>query len=345
MSPVVDSEPEVAADWSALGCAVRLVVTWPSDLQVARDILVAEIDAMDLACSRFRPDSELSRIHRLSCVADWSASAWQKGVTDKGSRPVATCTFAISPLLAEAVGAALDVARLTDGDVDPTVGSAMEEIGYDRDFALIGAGADRMPVRLRHRPPPGWQQVGLDRQSLMLQVPPGLRLDLGATAKALLVDRAAALIGEAIDGRGVLVAIGGDVAVAGTATGGAWTIRVQDVTGHLESEPEGPSQLIGLTRGGLATSSTAARRWVRGGRLMHHIVDPRSGVPVASPWRTVSVSAASCLFANAASTAAIVRGSEAVGWLIRNGLPARLVDLSGAVTIVAGWPAADGAGQ
>lgn len=272
--------------------------------------------AVDHACSRFRADSELSRLPAGSPVA-------------------------ISPLLAEAVAAALDAAAVSEGDVDPTVGAAMDAAGYDRDFALIDS--DSRAIRVVHRPAPGWQRLSLDRRAMTLRVPRGVRLDLGATAKALTADRAARRIGEAIDGRAALVALGGDIAVSGESAVGGWSVRVQDVTGSVESAPTGPTQLIGLSAGGLATSSTAARRWVRGGQLMHHILDPRSGVPVASHWRTVTVAAPTCLEANVASTAAIVRGSGAIDWLTRRGLAARLVDVDGGVTVVHGWPAPSGA--
>jgi thiamine biosynthesis lipoprotein len=71
---------------------------------------------------------------------------------------------------------------------------------------------------------------------------------------------------------------------------------------------------------------------------MHHIVDPRTGAPVASCWRTVSVAAASCVEANAAATAAIVKGEDALEWLERAALPARLVRRDGSVARTSAWP-------
>jgi thiamine biosynthesis lipoprotein len=113
---------------------------------------------------------------------------------------------------------------------------------------------------------------------------------------------------------------------------------VQDVTGPVDGVLDGPSSQVGLHHGGLATSSTRARRWVRGGQLLHHIVDPRNGLPARSPWRTVSVAADSCLAANTASTAAVVRGAAAVPWLDSRGATARLVDDEGRVRLIGGWP-------
>ena len=117
---------------------------------------------------------------------------------------------------------------------------------------------------------------------------------------------------------------------------------VQDSSGSPGDPPAGPSAVVAIRSGGLATSSTVARRWRRGGDVLHHILDPRTGLPAAPVWRTVSVSAASCTDANIASTAAIIRGRAAPAWLTGLGLPARLVDEAGRVHRVGGWPAEAG---
>ena len=111
------------------------------------------------------------------------------------------------------------------------------------------------------------------------------------------------------------------------------------MTGPADETPEGPYALIALRDGGLATSSTTARRWQRGGDVLHHILDPRTGLPAPVYWRTVSVAAATCVDANTASTAAIIRGPQALDWLSNLGLPARLVDTAGTVRTIGGWPA------
>ena len=190
-------------------------------------------------------------------------------------------------------------------------------------------------IALTVRTVPGWREVHLEGRSLTM--PAGVQLDLGATAKAWAADRSATRIASRF-GCGVLVSLGGDIAVAGPAPDGGWRIRVQDVTGSPTDPPEGPYALIAIRDGGLATSSTAARRWQRGGDVLHHILDPRTGLPAELVWRTVSVAAGSCADANAASTAAVIRGRRALGWLAQLGLPARLVDTTGVVFTVAGWP-------
>jgi thiamine biosynthesis lipoprotein len=161
-------------------------------------------------------------------------------------------------------------------------------------------------------------------------------VDLGATAKAFGADRIAARA-HAVTGTGVLVNLGGDIAVAGPPPEGGWIVRVAD---RHDSPDDAPGQVVALQAGGLATSGTAARRWRRGGRLLHHLVDPATGGPADTCWRTVTVTADTCVDANTASTAATIIGPAAPEWLAERGRPARLVDVEGRVVRVGGWPAA-----
>ena len=316
--------------WTALGMLVQLVVTAPGQLAAARELLAADLLALDLACSRFRADSE------LVAVANFARGA---------SSPV---TVSVSPLLAEAVAVSLRAAQLTDGDVDPTVGGALSCLGYDRDFAELASGGPAEqggpPVvaspgtgGVTTRVIPGWRSVRVDLDRQRLTVPAGAELDLGATVKGWAADRAATRIAGEL-GAGVLVSLGGDTAVAGEPPAGGWRIRVQDKTG-LPGEPaDGATQVVTIRDGGLATSSTAARRWRRGGDVLHHILDPRTGYPAKPVWRTVSVAAVTCADANTAATAAIIRGRQALPWLSSLRLPARLVAQDGTVHALNAWP-------
>jgi thiamine biosynthesis lipoprotein len=314
---------------------IQLVVTEPERAAAARELLEADLVALDLACSRFRPDSEIVAL----------------GNAARGAR--APVTVNVSPLLAEAVEVALRAARLTDGDVDPTVGAALSALGYDRDFAELAppqpASPGPAPAARRGtgratgggvtvRMIPGWRSVRVNVDKHEVTVPADTQLDLGATVKGWAADRAAARIAAELD-CGVLVSLGGDTAVAGQPPDGGWRIRVQDKT-TLPGEPaDGPSQVVVIHDGGLATSSTAARRWRHGGDVLHHILDPRTARPAPPVWRTVSVVAATCADANTAATAAVIRGYQAVPWLTALRLPARLVTGDGEVQTVAGWPA------
>ncbi|MDQ6774096.1 MAG: FAD:protein FMN transferase [Candidatus Dormibacteraeota bacterium] len=298
-----------AADLAAWGSGVRILATEPDALQGLRTLIAAELDAVDLACSRFRDDSELARANAR-----------------------AGTEVEIGPLLAEYIAEALRVADMTAGAVDPTVGEALSRIGYDRDFALVPALGSE--IHLRRHPAGGWRSVSLDVERGRLRVPAGSQLDLGSSAKALAADRCAGRAHSAT-GAGVLVSLGGDIAMAGAAPPGGWGVLVTD--DHAAPASAG-GQVVSLSCGGLATSSTTVRRWHRGRTALHHIVDPATGLPARECWRTVSVFAASCVDANAAATASIVWGETAPEWLEAHRLPARLVAPDGSITRVAGWP-------
>ena len=112
-------------------------------------------------------------------------------------------------------------------------------------------------------------------------------------------------------------------------------MRVAD--DHAASLDE-PGPTVAIESGGLATSGTTVRRWLAGGVPLHHIVDPRTGRPAVTPWRTVTVAARSCVDANVASTAAVVLGEDAPTWLAGLGVAARLVSESGEVVLAGDWP-------
>ncbi|MER6095974.1 FAD:protein FMN transferase [Streptomyces sp. NPDC001728] len=294
----------------ALGTTVVLLTSDPAREAAALDVLRAELAAIDAACSRFRPDSELSRANAAAGTG----------------RPAP-----VGPLLAEAVDVALRAAELTGGAVDPTVAPAVVALGYDRTFSDV-ARSGPPPVL---KPAAGWRTIGWDPALRLLWLPAGAALDLGATAKALAADRAARQAAQ-VAGCGILVNLGGDLAAAGRSPDGGWRIALTDNHAAPPS-PTGP--VVTVRAGGLATSGTTVRAWRRGGLDRHHIVDPATGDSADEVWRTVSVAAATCVDANTASTAAIVLGERAPHWLRATGLPGRLVRSDGSVLRVNGWPA------
>lgn len=300
------------ASFDAFGSTAVVAVTRAERLQSAREAVEGVVAQFDRACSRFREDSELSRLNA------------------EAGAPVR-----VSRLLLDAICEALRAARLTDGDVVPTVGEALLALGYDRDFALVSAGTAAAPAEVRIAPVPAWQTVHVDRENQTVRVARGVKLDLGATAKALAADRAACAAREAA-GCGVLVSFGGDLAISPPAPESGWSIRVTD---DHRADASAPGQSITLRGGGLATSSTMVRRWQTGSGEAHHLVDPATGMPATGQWRTVSVTARSCLDANIAATAAIIRGARALPWLESLALPSRLVARDGTVRHLAGWPA------
>jgi thiamine biosynthesis lipoprotein len=184
-------------------------------------------------------------------------------------------------------------------------------------------------------PAPGWRSVILDAEHSTVVLRPGTVLDLGATAKAWASDLAAQLIASRL-GCGTLVSLGGDITVAGPAPERGFAVGIADICG----DPSAPIT-VAIESGGLATSGIGNRHWCKSGHPVHHLVDPATGLPVETPWRTVSVTAGSCVDANTASTAAMVMGEAAVGWLDEARLPSRLVRRDGGTVVVAGWPDQD----
>jgi thiamine biosynthesis lipoprotein len=327
----IGTQAVAVADRDALGTTARIAV-WPaSNLPALLSVVDDELAELDAQASRFRADSEISLLHAAG----------------EGSHRV-------SAGLADAIRTALAAAAWTEGRCDPTVGSALIRLGYDRDFTAIAP--DDSPLSLDRGASAGWPTVRLRGDELAL--PAGLLLDLGATAKGLGADRAAAAAYARAGDGGVLVSLGGDLAVAGRPPAGGWPVLIADEHRQVRSarnlarpaqragqssrraDPE-IAQQVRLIGGGLATSSVTCRRWVRAGRTMHHIIDPRTGMPADGPWRTVTVAAATCAEANAAATASIVAGADAPRWLAGYGLPARLISHDGQITRTGGWPEAE----
>ena len=294
---------------TALGTYLFLATRRARDLPVARGLAEAILEEVDRTCSRFRPDSDLSR-------ANAAAGRWVE----------------VDPLLVAAVTAACQAALHTGGLVHPLLGRPLVQLGYDRDFAAVPADRD-VPAVLWPPAEPAlesWRDLGLDPDGA-IRVPTGTALDLGSTGKAWAADVVAAAFAAELGGS-ALVSIGGDLAVA-APDGDPWPVAIS-------THPEGPVETtVALDRGGLATSSTRVRRWARRGVQLHHLVDPRTGRPAAEVWRTVTATGPTCAAANTATTAAVVLGAEAPRWLTARGVTARLVAADGRVVTTGGWPA------
>ena len=300
-----------ARSFRAIGTTATVVVQRLEHADAAERILAAELRAIDLACSRFRADSEIQAVH---------AGA---------GRPVP-----VSGLLFEALEVAYSAAARTGGAVDPTVGNAIADLGYDRDLREVLARPPAPPRALG--PVAGFQHVHLDPRRRTVRIPRGVRLDLGSTAKALAADRAATRVAQAIDG-GVLVSLGGDVAVAGPAPSDGWTVGIAR---ESSAPAEDVDQVVAIRHGGLASSATAVRAWTSGARVVHHIVDPRTGDSAAPYWALVSATGASCVDANMLTTAALVWGPVALTRLAVFDQAVRLVRHDGTTFSVNGWPRA-----
>lgn len=293
-----------AVRFRALGTYVHVATHDACHLPEADRLVRGVLAEVDRTCSRFREDSDLSRANRAP-----------------GRRTP------VDPLLVSAVKAAVSVAHQTSGLVTPLLGRTLVDLGYDRDFAVLRPGAPTAQPRVD---PDAWGRLELGDE--WIRVPDGTALDLGSVGKAWASDLAAATV-HSVLGVGVLVSLGGDIAVSG---GNTWPIEVRE-----RPDAERADELIWMTGGGLATSSTRVRRWRQAGAARHHVLDPRTGLPAEEVWRTVTATGPTCVAANAASTAAIVLGADAAAWLGQHRVDARLVGHDGSVIRLGAWPEGD----
>jgi FAD:protein FMN transferase len=287
------------------GLTGSLTTERADQLDAATASLTAWLSSVDDAANRFRPDSEISRIN------------------SSHGREVE-----ISPTFARLLDGALESARVSDNLCDPTVLASLEALGYRDDFDVVRERVDI--VAAPPTPAPGPGAIHFDAATRRLQLDDGCRLDFGASAKALCADLIA---DEIAPTGGVVVEIGGDVAVRSRSRGGPWVIGVSDELTIYGNEPR-----IAFTHGGVATSSIKHRTWTSSHRPVHHIIDPRTGTSAQSPFVTVTVAASSCLIANAFATAALIWGEEAGFHIAQAGWSGRLVRTDGTVEFVGGWP-------
>jgi FAD:protein FMN transferase len=215
----------------------------------------------------------------------------------------------VSREFAEMLELALAAAAQTGGLVDPTLGRAIEAAGYERDFA---------EMRDDPRPPGTAVPSALASVRLagrLLRMATNTWLDLNGVVKGKTVDDALGLIA----GEG-FVSAGGDM----TTRGGA----VVSVPG---------SSVVRLVSGALATSGQDRRRWLRGGELQHHLIDPATGRPAQSPWRTVTACGAACVGADIAAKAGFLLAEEGPRQLEEWGLAAQFVHVNGDVVATTAW--------
>ncbi|HEX4190566.1 MAG TPA: FAD:protein FMN transferase [Marmoricola sp.] len=296
-----------ATEWDLWSTTARLVVTDAAVLDDARDLCEGVLTGIGRVASRFDPASEL------------------RSLSDDG-RPQA-----ISPLLSDLIAEALAASAASGGAVDPTVGATLIDLGYDRDISLLPTADGRMVARVRRVR--GWRTVRLVGD--ILTVPPGVVLDLGATAKASAADRCARAVAARF-GTGALIALGGDIATSGRGPGLGWQVTVRDMD---DDEPE----QVRLPSGwAMSTSSTRRRTWsvcdaASDASMQHHLIDPRTSRPVRDTWASVCAVARTCLAANTATTGAMVLGTTGQGWLHRIGVPARALAHDGRVVRFGGW--------
>lgn len=230
--------------------------------------------------TRFDPSSELCQLNR-------SAGGCQR----------------VSSLLYDVVEAAMWAARATQGLFDPTMLRTMESIGYDRSFELVqreqpAGGTPRTPPRGRYA------AIGLKRARREICLPPDVQLDLGGIGKGWTVDRAS----DWLAGLGpFLINAGGDLYAYGAPPGQpGWSIGIADPW-----EPTRNIARLWVRQQAVATSTTTRRQWRRGGRAMHHLIDPRTGLPADTDAVSATVIAPRAALAEVYAKTALIQGVEA----------------------------------
>jgi thiamine biosynthesis lipoprotein len=252
---------------------------------------------------------ELWRIQALFRAREQRFSRFVRGSELDRVNAAGGSVVVVSAEFAAVLERALAAAGATDGLVDPTLGAAIVAAGYDADFDQLMPSSE--PAAPADRG--SWGSVRVAGR--FVARPPGLLLDLNGVVKGLTVDDAL----ELIAGDGV-VSAGGDLATesgvdVGLPGGGA----------------------VRLVCGGLATSGSVKRRWLRDGEWQHHLLDPRTARPADSPWAEVTVSASSCLDADVAAKAAFLLGDDGPDWLDERGLAGRFVPHGGPPVCNACW--------
>jgi len=287
----------------AMGTLCALAVSAaPDELTLGRKALIAgrrEVEACERALSRFDPESDLTRLNGAG--GEWVIADLR---------------------LIDALTAATSARSETGGLYDPTILPALAAIGYDRSFELL--------TEQEGTPLDGWRRgarIDVDPGGARARIEPGAAVDLGGIGKGFSAMRALHVMRATWPGAtGVLVDLGGDIAVWGVPPeGGKWRIDIAD-----PRTADGIAGTLELDAGGVATSGRDTRRFGRAGRL-HHLIDPRTGVPAASGPLAVTVVAPSTTEAEAHATAlAIADAEEARAYLERHpGIGALLIPDTG----------------
>jgi thiamine biosynthesis lipoprotein len=280
-----------ATTFRAMGCQINIWLETDSDGSILQQASTW-VEEMEACLSRFRPESELSQLN--THLGEWQP---------------------VSPALLANVMAAKHGARLTDGLYNPLVLDALAAAGYERSFEHLGSG----PASSGVPAVADWRDIQIDAQEERVCLP--ARIDLGGVAKGW----AAQTIARQLKPYGpCLVDIGGDIAVEGAPSGKAgWEIAVAEPGGQMESAAV---LHLSLASGSVVTSGTDYRRWYQAGRLQHHLIDPRTGLPAVTDVQTATVIHPHAPTAEVYAKAIVMLGAEVgLEWLNRQPKGAALV--------------------
>ncbi len=294
----------------AMGSQINAI--WDSSAPPPTDwyTLPTMFEEWEQCLSRFRPDSELSRLNR------------------NAGQPMV-----VSAVVAEVLAATRWARAYSDGLVLPTLLPQIEATGYTRDFrTMLSTPTDITVISAPQKVYRG--DFSVDTAQQLVTVPPGVQIEVGGVAKGWAVDKLARRFG--VSGP-VLIEIGGDIAVSGQrANGSPWAIAV---TNPLTPADTSPLALVLLSTGGIATSGRDYRRWQVGERTFHHIIDPRTGAPAETDVISATIIAPTALEAEVVAKVVLILGSKkGIAWLEqRPALAGLVVCDNGDVNISERW--------
>ncbi len=285
--------PNFPLGFQAMGSHIHVWLNTPTiaDAQILNDIPVW-FEQWEKTFSRFRPDSELAMLNA-------SAGQWVRA----------------SPAMLATVAASVQMSAETRGLFNPLILPALETAGYDHSFTEV----DFKPGRSRHDPAAmiaDWREISIDHDRQAIRLPDRAQIDLGGIAKGWAAQQAA----DRLSTLGAcLIDAGGDIVAKGAPDdSGGWLVSIH--------KPDGPGILytLLLTDSAVATSGTDYRHWIRDGKVLHHLIDPRTGLPSESGVRSATVIAPEAVQAEAWAKAALISGTLPL-------LPAVLVHQNGTI--------------
>jgi thiamine biosynthesis lipoprotein len=268
--------------------SVRAVVPAQLSLASRSKTIQAVLDLVDGQMSTYKPSSPLSRFNAAP------AGTWH----------------VLPAECYEVAQHALELARISDGAYDPTVGPLVNLWGFGPDAARQAPPSREAIDAARERI--GWWRIKLDAATHSLYQPGGVYLDLSSVAKGYSVD----LVGRSLDAAGIdawLVEVGGELKGKGRKPDGSpWRIGIErpGAAAGAVQHADQLSQVVCLTGRAIATSGDYRRQFTADGVTYSHHVDPRTGWPVPHAVASVSVLANDAMQADPLGTLMTVLGPE-----------------------------------
>ncbi|MEI7556724.1 FAD:protein FMN transferase [Candidatus Chlorohelix sp.] len=283
---------EVSLNFRAMNTTVELII-YAAEQDTNKAVTAANniellFNETEAQLSRFRPDSELSKLNSRGFIEN------------------------PSPLLYEMIVAACRMRELTNGIFDATILEALESAGYNRSFETLRDGTPQLfelssTPTFKSYPSQIQNPIELEPNRRYIRLADGVRVDLGGIAKGSTVDRAVELLRQT-NFESFMISAGGDMYLHGCPpqNKNGWVVSVQNEAPGFS----GDITTLQVSNKAVATSSTTGRSWLLGNQIRHHLIDPRTGQPSASGLAAVTVVADTVRMADVMAKTALIMGSR-----------------------------------